>query len=79
MHGYRLEQLFDDDGPTPYHQAIRSAGYDFAQDMAIPREMERWRANYRAMSEDRQMLAASIVWLFRAGKDSVWLRRVPCT
>ena len=25
------------------------------------------------------MMAASIIWLYRAGKDNVWLRRVPCT
>lgn len=41
--------------------------------------MEQWRADYRHMPEERQMMAASIVWLYRAGKDNVWLRRVPCT
>jgi hypothetical protein len=41
--------------------------------------MAQWRANFREMSDERQMIAASIVWLYRAGKDNVWLRRVPCT
>jgi hypothetical protein len=41
--------------------------------------MERWRADYRGMPNHRQMLAASIIWLYRGGKDNCWLRRVPCT
>lgn len=76
---YGLGALFSDDGPGLYHHAIRPTGYDFIRDEVIPRDMERWRANYRDMSDERQMLAASIVWLYRAGKDNVWLRRVPCT
>jgi hypothetical protein len=32
--------------------------------------MERWRADYRGMGAERQMLAASIVWLYRGGKDT---------
>ena len=27
----------------------------------------------------QQMLVASLIWLYRGGKDHVWLRRVPCT
>ena len=42
-------------------------------------EMERWRADFRGMSQEQQMLAASIIWLYRAAKDNIWLRRVPCT
>ncbi len=37
------------------------------------------RADYRAMTAAQQMLAASIIWLYRGGKDNRWLRRVPCT
>lgn len=76
---YALEALFSDDGYAPYHHAIRPTGYDFHRDEVIPVGMERWRADYRDMSDGRQMLAASIIWLYRAGKDNVWLRRVPCT
>ena len=25
------------------------------------------------------MMAATIIWLYRSGRDSTWLRRVPCT
>lgn len=76
---YGLETLFRDDGHAPYHHAIRPTGYDFHRDEVIPTGMEQWRADYRHMPEARQMMAASIIWLYRAGKDNVWLRRVPCT
>lgn len=76
---YGLDALFSGDGSGLYHHAIRPTGYDFIRDEVIPRDMERWRADYRRMPDERQMLAASIVWLYRARKDSVWLRRVPCT
>lgn len=76
---YDLGALFSADGPGTYHHAIRPTGYDFHYDEVIPTGMEQWRADYRAMSDERQMLAASIIWLYRAGKDNRWLRRVPCT
>ena len=76
---YGLGALFRDDGHAPYHHAIRPTGYDFYRDEVIPEGMEKWRADYREMSEERQMLAASVMWLYRARKDRVWLRRVPCT
>lgn len=76
---YGLEALFSDDGSGPHHHAIRPSGYDFHTDAVIPTNMENWRADYRAMSGERQMLAASIIWLYRGGKDNCWLRRVPCT
>jgi hypothetical protein len=79
IENYRLSALFSDDGHAPYHHAIRPTGYDFHCDEVIPIGMQRWRADYREMSDERQMIAASIVWLYRAGKDNVWLRRVPCT
>ncbi len=79
IHYYGLESLFSDDGPGTYHHIIRPTGYDFHHGIVVPAGMEQWRADYRAMSDERQMLAASIIWLYRAGKDNRWLRRVPCT
>jgi hypothetical protein len=76
---YGLQSLFGDDGPGPYHHAIRPTGYDFHSDTVIPTAMERWRADYRGMPGHHQMLAASIIWLYRGRKDNCWLRRVPCT
>ncbi len=76
---FELSALFGDDGHGLYHHAIRPKGYDFQRDEVHPTGMEHWRADYREMTDVRQMIAASIVWLYRAGKDNVWLRRVPCT
>jgi hypothetical protein len=36
----------------------------------------RWRATYRALPEPHQIIAATIIWLYRGGPDTVWLRRV---
>ncbi|MDH7785480.1 hypothetical protein QBD01_001498 [Ochrobactrum sp. 19YEA23] len=76
---YNLDTLFQDSGHGPYHHSIQPTGYDFYHDEVMAVGMEQWRAGYRHMSKERQMLAASIIWLYRAGKDNVWLRRVPCS
>jgi hypothetical protein len=76
---YALASLFSDGAPGRYHHEIRPVGYDYYADAVDPRGMEKWRADYRAMTAAQQMLAASIIWLYRGGKDNVWLRRVPCT
>jgi hypothetical protein len=76
---YSLGTLFAADGPGPRYHAIRPTGYDFDADEVIAADMEQWRAHYRAMPGERQMLAGSIIWLFRAGADNCWLRRVPVT
>lgn len=76
---YGLQTLFGDDRQSPHHHAIRPTGYDFERDEVIPVGMEKWRATFRDLPTERQMLAASIIWLYRAGKDNAWLRRVPCT
>jgi hypothetical protein len=76
---YRLECLFVADAPGRYHHAIRPRGYDYSVDAVHSKEMETWRADYRSMHPVQQIFAASIIWLYRGGKDHVWLRRVPCT
>jgi hypothetical protein len=76
---YFLTTLFCDDGPGRHHHAIRPTGYDYYADAVDAEGMEQWRVDYRAMAASRQMFAASIIWLYRGGKDNRWLRRVPCT
>jgi hypothetical protein len=76
---FALTALFCEEGPGRHHQAIRPTGYDYHVDAVDAPAMEKWRADYRAMSPARQMLAATIIWLYRGGKDNRWLRRVPCT
>jgi hypothetical protein len=76
---FGLTSLFCDNGPGRHHHAIRPTGYDYHADAVDAWGMERWRADYRTMTAVQQMLAASIIWLYRGGKDNRWLRRVPCT
>lgn len=75
---FALTALFCEEGPGRYHQAIRPTGYDYHADAVDAFAMEKWRADYRAMPPAQQMLAATIIWLYRGGKDNRWLRRVPC-
>lgn len=76
---FALAPLFANDGPGRHHHTIRPRGYDYYADAVDPMGMERWRADYREMTPAQQMLAASIIWLYRGKKDNCWLRRVPCT
>lgn len=73
---YRLTNLFQDIGSGRHHQAIKPTGYDHIEDVVIPDAMAQWRATYRALPETHQMMAATIIWLYRGGPDTVWLRRV---
>jgi hypothetical protein len=75
---FALTELFRDDGPGRHHQAIQPTGYNYYVDAVDATAMEKWRADYRAMSPAQQMFAATIIWLYRGGKDNRWLRRVPC-
>jgi hypothetical protein len=76
---YRLDCLFVADAPGQYHHAIRPRGYDYSVDAVHSKDMETWRADYRSMHSVQQIFTASIIGLYRGGKDHVWLRRVPCT
>ena len=73
---YGLTNLFRDVGSGRHHQAIKPTGYDHVEDAVIPDAMAQWRASYRALPEPHQMMAATIIWLYRSGPDTVWLRRV---
>lgn len=76
MRRYGLTMLFREAGPGRYHQAIRPTGYDHDAEAVVPEAMEAWRATYRALPDAHQMIAATIVWLYRGGQDTIWLRRV---
>lgn len=75
----RLFGLFDRTQDGDYHRSICPAAYSERTGEHYPKEMARWRADFRAMFPEQQMMAATIVWMYRAGPDSIWLRRVPCT
>lgn len=75
----RLFKLFARTHDGEHHRSVCPAAYNERTGEHYPEEMSRWRADFRAMSPEQQMVAATIVWMYRCGPDSIWLRRVPCT
>lgn len=75
----RLSRLFTHGQSGEHHRGIVPGGYSERTGEVFPPEMAAWRADFRAMAPEQQMLAATIVWLYQSGPDSTWLRRVPCT
>lgn len=74
----RLFKLFARTHDGEHHRSICPAAYNERTGEHYREEMARWRADFRAMSPEQQMAATTIVWMYRAGPDSIWLRRVPC-
>jgi hypothetical protein len=72
-----LWSLFTVAAHAEWHRSIVPAAYNEHTGEIYPTEMAEWRADFRAMAPECQMVAATIVWLYRAGSDSIWLRRVP--
>ncbi len=76
---HRLHRLFTHGESGEHHHGVVPGGYSERTGETFPHEMAAWRADFRAMAPEQQMLAATIVWLYQSGPDSTWLRRVPCT
>jgi hypothetical protein len=76
---HRLYRLFTHGQSGEHHRGVVPGGYSERTGEIFPHEMAAWRADFRAMAPEQQMLAATIVWLYQSGPDSTWLRRVPCT
>jgi hypothetical protein len=74
----RLHALFYQGGDVQ-SGGICLAGLNSRSGDVDPAAMAAWRATYRALAPEQQMMAATIVWLNQSGPDSTWLRRVPCT
>lgn len=75
----RLHRLFVPTNEGEDHRSICPSAVNERTGEHDPKEMARWRSDYRAMAPERQMMAATIIWLYQSGPDSTWLRRVPCT
>lgn len=75
----RLSPLFCSSTQGEFHRSICPAAYNERSGEHHPVEMAEWRATFRSMAPEQQMIAATIVWMYRSGADSIWLRRVPCT
>jgi hypothetical protein len=57
---------------------VRPFGFDWRTDEIDRVAMASWRRGYRELPAERQMLVATIMWLYRGGRDKTWLTRVPC-
>lgn len=75
----RLHRLFCGSTAGEHHRSVCPTAYDERTGDIHAEGMAQWRADFRGMSTEQQMVAATIVWLYRSGPDSTWLRRVPCT
>lgn len=76
---HRLYALFSRDPEGEQHRCLHPTAYNRRIGEPFPSEMAQWRAHFRAMAPEQQMMAATVIWMYQAGPDSTWLRRVPCT
>lgn len=70
----RLDEPLRSEQP---HYAVRPTAVDWRQDEVIPEAMTAWRKAYKALPAARQMMVATVMWLYRGGEDKTWLSRVP--
>ena len=58
-----------------YHHGILPRGVDWARGCKdLPEELKRFRAAYRKLSVAKQMLVATIIWLYRGSRnDGPWM------
>ncbi|WP_201313090.1 hypothetical protein [Dyella sp. EPa41] len=76
---YRLSPLFSRDPECEHHRSVHPAAYHRRAGEPYPADMAQWRSDFRAMNPEQQMFSATLIWMYQAGPDSTWLRRVPCT
>jgi hypothetical protein len=76
---YRLHAFFCNDAAGEHHRSVVPSAYNERTGEVVGTEMARWRENFRALAPEKQMIVATIIWLYQGGPDSTWLRRVPCT
>ena len=58
---------------------IRPRGFDYRTDQIDNAAMADWRRAYKALPAVRQMMVATIIWLYLGGADKTWLARLPST
>jgi len=59
---------------------VRPRGIDWRPEQVDADEMREWRRRYKALPPVRQMMVATIIWLYRGGeRDKSWLARLPST
>jgi hypothetical protein len=58
---------------------VRPRGYDYRIGQVDASAMAEWRRAYKALPPARQMMAATIITLYRGEPDKTWLARLPST
>ena len=61
---------------------VRPRGVDhfnYGADQADAAAMVTWRRAYQARPRVRQMMLATIIWLYRGGANKTWIGRLPST
>jgi hypothetical protein len=76
---YELEAFFVT-GQQPIQGIdVRPRGVDWRTEKADPAAMAAWRRAYKNLSPNRQMLVATVIWLYRGRRDKTWMQRLPCS
>lgn len=75
IYRYGIEDLFVRN-PSRAINGIewRPRGIGPRTDAVIATEMQAWRRAFRAKPAHRQMMAATILWLYRGGPDKIWMK-----
>lgn len=58
------------------HYTVRPRGIDWNTSEPIPEEIKQWRSAYRAATPLRQLMAATVLQLYKQGEDKHWMVRV---
>jgi hypothetical protein len=76
---FELEAFFTRDANRAINGIdVRPLGFDPRNGQTEPIAMANWRRAYKALPRTKQMMVATILWLYRGGPDKTWLHRLPC-
>ncbi|KAB2918476.1 MAG: hypothetical protein F9K29_07870 [Hyphomicrobiaceae bacterium] len=78
---YGLGKFFMPGRPACHGIDVRPGGIDYHTDQTDPPAMAAWRKAYKDEPPVRQMLIATILWLYNSDEKLIkkfWLHRLPC-
>src|SRR5262249_44272403 len=71
---YELEAFFLRDPSQSINGIdVRPRGFDYRTSQVDAPAMAEWRRAYKALPPARQMMVATIIWLYRGEPDKTWL------
>lgn len=61
------------------HFLMRPRGFEWTKpdQQELPAVLAQWRADYRKLPVNRQLMVATVLQLYRQGEDKWWMVRVP--